>query len=116
MSARLILTACAIACGSAPVLAHAFLEHAEPGAGATVKTPPPRVALVFSEKLATGGSALAVTDVSGRSVEAAVPAVGGRSMVARLRPLPPGRYRVTWHVVSLDAHPTDGAYSFTVKP
>ena len=31
-----------------------------------------------------------------------------------LRPLPPGTYKVNWHVLSVDTHKTEGSYSFTV--
>jgi hypothetical protein len=116
MTSRFIFTSLAIACCSTPSFAHAFLQHAEPAAGATLKAPPSRITLSFSEKLEPVFSGIAVTDSFGRNVEAGAPAVGGKSMVAPLRPLPPGRYRVLWHVVSVDAHRTEGAYSFVIKP
>lgn len=115
MSVRLILTSLAAACCAAPVSAHAFLQHAVPGAGAALKALPSRVELTFSEKLEPVFSGIAVTDFSGRSVEAGAVVIGGNSMVAPLRFLPPGSYRVVWHVVSVDTHRTEGAYSFTVK-
>ena len=77
---------------------------------------PKRVVLVFSEKLEPVFSGVAVTDASGRQRRSGPVVIGGKSMVAPLRPLPPGRYRVSWHVVSVDTHRTEGAYSFTVKP
>jgi methionine-rich copper-binding protein CopC len=36
--------------------------------------------------------------------------------VLALPPLAPGRYRVRWHVVSVDTHRTEGEYSFSVEP
>jgi methionine-rich copper-binding protein CopC len=30
--------------------------------------------------------------------------------------LPPGRYHVSWRVVSVDTHVTEGAYAFDVLP
>jgi methionine-rich copper-binding protein CopC len=33
-----------------------------------------------------------------------------------LKPLKPGRYRVTWHAVSVDTHRTEGKYNFLVVP
>ena len=116
MSRRFILTFLTIACCARPASAHAFLQHAEPGAGAVLKAPPKRVALVFSEKLEPIFSGVAVTDSSGRSVEAGAAAIRGNAMVAPLRSLAPGSYRVVWHAVSVDTHRTDGAYSFTVRP
>ena len=116
MSARSILTSIVIACCAAPAFGHAFLQHAEPGAGAALKPPPIRIALTFSEKLEPVFSGLAVTDSSGRNVAAGAVVIRGSSMVAQVRSLAPGKYRVVWHVVSLDAHRTEGAYSFAVKP
>jgi copper resistance protein C len=116
MSPRISIAAVAIASAATPAFAHAFLQHAAPGASAALKPPPSRVALIFSEKLEPVFSGIAVTDVTGRSVEAGAPAIGGNSMVAPLRPLAPGQYRVAWHAVSVDTHRTEGAYSFTVKP
>jgi methionine-rich copper-binding protein CopC len=111
---RRIVLALAIACFATPAFAHAFLKHADPGAGATLKAPPRRVVLVFSERLAPVFSGVAVTDRSGWSAEAGSAVIGGNSMVAPLLPLAPGAYRVAWHAVSLDGHRTEGAYSFTV--
>lgn len=116
MSARIFIAGLAISCAATPALAHAFLQHAEPGAGATLRAPPNRVVLTFSEKLEPAFSGIAVTDSSDRNVEAAAPTIGGNAMAAQLRPLPLGRYRVVWHVVSVDTHRTEGAYSFTVRP
>lgn len=112
MSARSILTSLAIAWCATPTFAHAFLQHAKPGAGATLKAPPSRVALTFSEKLEPAFSGVAVTDSSGHNVEAGAVVIRGNAMVAPLRSLALGKYRVVWHAVSLDAHRTEGAYSF----
>lgn len=114
MSARFVLSAFAVACCATPALAHAFLQHAEPGAGATVKTPPGRIALTFSDQLEPLFTAIAITDSAGRSVEAGAAVIRGKSVVAPLRRLAPGTYRVVWHADSVDAHRTQGAYNFTV--
>ena len=36
-------------------------------------------------------------------------------LVLDVTKLPPGAYRVTWHVVSIDTHRTEGDFTFTVK-
>jgi methionine-rich copper-binding protein CopC len=116
MIARFILISLTIACCATPAFAHAFLQHAEPGAGGALKTPPSRVALSFSEELEPAFSGVTVTDSSGRNVERGAVLIRGKSMLVPLRSLPRGNYRVVWHVVSVDTHRTEGAYSFTVKP
>jgi copper resistance protein C len=116
MRTRLILTSLTIACCSTTAFAHAFLQHAEPGAGARLNEPPSHVALIFSEELEPVFSGIAVTDSSGSNVEAGAVVIRGHSMVAPLRSLTPGSYRVVWHAVSVDTHRTEGAYSFAIKP
>jgi hypothetical protein len=115
MNLRAFIGWVAIACFAAPAVAHAFLQRAEPGAGATLSTPPKTIMLTFTEKLEPVFSGVVVTDSSGRSVEADAAQIGGNSIVVPLRPLPAGTYRVIWHAVSVDTHRTEGAYSFTVK-
>ena len=51
MNARLFIAFLAIASCGTPGLAHAFLQHADPGAGTTLRAPPQRVALSFTETL-----------------------------------------------------------------
>ena len=115
MIARFILISLALASCATPAFAHAFLQHADPGAGAALKAPPSRVALSFSEKLEPVFSGAAVTDSSGRNVAAGAVVIRGKSMVIPLRHLAPGSYRVAWHVVSVDTHRTEGAFSFAIK-
>jgi methionine-rich copper-binding protein CopC len=99
-----------------PAFAHAFLQHASPGAGDTLAGAPKEIALSFTEQLEPSFSGVTVTDADGHDVEASSALVSGPSVTVTLKPLAPGSYHVTWHAVSLDTHRTDGAYSFTVKP
>jgi methionine-rich copper-binding protein CopC len=116
MNARTFLACAAIAALVTPALAHAFLQHASPGAGAVVASPPKEIVLEFSEPLEPTFSGAAVSDAAGRDVEAARAVIQGGSMHVALNPLPAGRYRVVWRAVSVDTHRTEGSYSFTVKP
>jgi hypothetical protein len=116
MSSRHFLVCLAIAGATMPASAHAFLQHAEPGAGAALSAAPKRVALSFTEKLEPVFSGVTVADSSGHGVETGAALIGGNTMIVVLRPLAPGTYRVNWHAVSVDTHRTEGAYSFTVRP
>jgi methionine-rich copper-binding protein CopC len=98
-----------------PASAHAFLQHASPKAGETLKAPK-EVSLQFTEELEPGFSGVEVTDASGNDVRAARVLTSGNSMLVSLKPLWPGSYRVSWHAVSVDTHRTAGAFRFTVKP
>jgi methionine-rich copper-binding protein CopC len=42
-----------------------------------------------------------------------MPAMLGACLVGHA--LKPGSYTVTWHVLSVDTHRTEGSYSFTVS-
>jgi methionine-rich copper-binding protein CopC len=116
MRARLLLACAAVAAGAAPALAHAFLQHAVPGAGAALAQAPTEIDLTFSEPLEPAFSSIAVTDAAGHDMEAALPVVAGPSMRVTLKPLGAGFYHVAWRAVSIDTHRTEGAYRFTVRP
>jgi methionine-rich copper-binding protein CopC len=38
------------------------------------------------------------------------------AMVLNLPTLTPGHYKVSWHVVSVDTHRTEGSFSFDIQP
>jgi methionine-rich copper-binding protein CopC len=110
------MLALAIAGLSSPAAAHAFLEKASPTAGENLHAPPARIELHFSEQLEPAFSAITVTSATGTDMSAGAPVVHGTEMDLPLKPLAPGRYRVTWHAVSVDTHRTEGKYNFLVLP
>src|ERR1700710_962690 len=90
-----------------PAMAHAFLQTASPAAGENLHASPPRVMLHLSEPLEPAFSSVKVTDASGADMSDGSVAVKGGEMDLPLRKLPPGRYRVVWHAVSVDTHRTE---------
>ena len=100
--------------GTAGVSAHAFLDHAEPRVGSTVRTPPRALSLSFSETLEPSFSSATVADASGKRVDTGAKRVSGKVMTIPLRALRPGTYRVNWHVLSIDTHRTQGSFTFRV--
>ena len=97
--------------------AHAFLDEADPRVGNTVRSPPHEVVLRFTQDLEPAFSTVAITDASGQRVDAGKPSVSGNVMRVPLRQIGAGSYRVTWRVLSVDTHTTEGAFSFGVdKP
>jgi copper resistance protein C len=97
--------------------AHAFLDEADPRVGNTVPSPPHEVVLRFTQDLEPAFSTVAITDASGQRVDAGKPSVSGNVMRVPLRRIGAGSYRVTWRVLSVDTHTTEGAFSFGVdKP
>jgi methionine-rich copper-binding protein CopC len=98
--------------------AHAFLEHAVPGVGMTVAAAPAELDLTFTEDIVPAFSGARVAHASGAAVATGRPTFGpANTMHLRpRRPLTPGTYVVSWHVVSVDTHHTQGSYKFTVAP
>ena len=101
------------------VEAHAFLDHADPRVGAVVHTSPAQVQLWFSEELEPAFSSVQVVDASGKRVDKSdqrIDASNRTLMRVSVSPLPPGVYKVSWRVVSVDTHVTEGDFTFTVSP
>jgi copper resistance protein C len=116
VKARVLFLAAAIAGTSLPAMAHAFLQLAHPSAGENLKPSPARVELHFSEALEPTFSGVTITDMDGHDMSVGAATANGTEMDLPLKPLAPGRYRVTWHAVSVDTHRTDGKYNFLVLP
>jgi hypothetical protein len=94
--------------------AHAFLDHASPLVGGTVRSAPREVTLTFTQSLEAAFSSVQVTDSSGARVDQGNAKVTGTTMRIGLKALKPGSYRVRWHALSVDTHKTEGSFTFTV--
>jgi methionine-rich copper-binding protein CopC len=94
--------------------AHAFLDHAEPRVGNKVATAPHEVTLWFTQNLEAAFSTVTVTNAAGMRVDTGKPRVSGTQMSVSLRSGGAGTYRVTWRVLSVDTHTTDGNFTFQV--
>ena len=95
---------------------HAFLEHAQPRVGSTVGSPPSSLSLTFTEGIEAAFSKVELTDASGKRIETgALEHPESNVITVSLPGLAPGSYKVTWAVVSVDTHPTEGHFEFVVK-
>lgn len=95
--------------------AHAFLERASPAVGSTVAAPS-EIRLWFTESIEPRFSRMQLANASGQRIATAAAAVvGGSQLVLRVPRLRPGRYRVTWKVISVDTHQTEGSFTFEVR-
>jgi len=98
--------------------AHAFLDHADPRVGNTVKSPR-IISLWFTQNLEGSFSGIDVLDANGTRMNSGNALVDTRDrklMRVPVKVLPPGTYTVKWHVLSVDTHTTDGAFTFHVGP
>ena len=112
------LVTAVVGCGVAlAVRAHAFLDHASPAVGSSVPTAPSVVTLWFTQDLEPAFSSVTVTNEAGQRVDLGngqIPPGSPAELQIGLKPLPPGTYLVSWHVVSVDTHPTEGTFTFEV--
>lgn len=118
MRNRILMAALAsLLCSTAIADAHAFLDHADPRVGNSVRTAPHAVTLWFTQDLEPAFSTVEVLNSSGARVDAGKPIVGAgdrKVMRIALKPLPPGTYKVSWRVLSVDTHTTEGSFTFRV--
>ncbi len=101
-----------------PAWAHAFLDHSKPKVGSTVKSSPSEVRIWFTQELEPAFSVIEVKNAHGDRVtkkKARVDKNNGKLLELKLPKLPPGTYKVIWHVVSVDTHPTQGHFEFTIQ-
>ena len=114
------LVAGTMAIGNAPpARAHAFLDHASPAVGGSLSASPQVVVLWFTRDLEPAFSGMMVTNEAGQRVDlgnAQIPPGSPAELQIGVRPLAPGTYLVSWHVVSVDTHPTEGTFTFDIKP
>ena len=99
--------------------AHAVLDHGEPSAGSTISTPPQQLRLSFSERVELAFSRIELWTAEGQPITTSAATIdpgNNAQLVLQVPPLAPGRYKVTWHVVTADTHPTQGDYVFEIKP
>jgi len=98
---------------STTVQAHAMLDHASPPVGGTVGSSPGQVTLYFTQQLEPKFSGAEVRNASGARVDKGK-SISGNVMRIGVGAMPAGGYTVTWHVLSVDTHTTQGSFNFRV--
>ena len=114
MTRALALAAVAALVGVAQ--AHSTLVRALPAARSTVKAPPERVQLWFSERLEPAYSSASVWRADQRvdGGDAVLSPQDDRLLTVAVPALAPGTYVVRYRVLSVDGHVVEGNFSFTV--
>ncbi|KAB8308598.1 hypothetical protein EH227_11625 [Rouxiella chamberiensis] len=99
--------------------AHAHLKTETPAADTVVTVSPSELSLGFSEGIEPNFSKITLTDAENKTVKTGSMTLAANDKTQAVLPLTetlkPGKYLVTWSVVSVDGHKTHGQYSFTVK-
>jgi methionine-rich copper-binding protein CopC len=116
MIMRYVIVALLMSLSPTSANAHAFLDHASPPVGSTMQKAPRQLSLWFTQDLEPAFSKVVVRSVNGSRVDAGsrVDHSDHKLMHVSLRTLRPGTYKVSWHVLSVDTHTTEGDFSFTV--
>lgn len=100
--------------------AHAHLVKASPAVGSQVAASPTEIRISFSEAIELRFSGAEVKTASGSAVATGAVSIDPSDKATLVVPLKAaltaGSYKVTWHVVSVDTHKTQGSFSFEVKP
>jgi hypothetical protein len=102
----------------AAALGHAVLVKSVPAQGAVLVEPPTRIELWFNERLEPAYSKASVTTEAGAQVDlrdVTVSAEDPRRLAVSLPALVPGRYTVSFRVLSVDGHVVESKLTFTVK-
>jgi methionine-rich copper-binding protein CopC len=97
--------------------AHAALVSSAPAARSTLRAPPSRVTLTFSERLEPAYARVSVSDAAGAQVDlkdGALDRDNTKVLAVSLPPLAPGRYTVRYRVLSVDGHVVEASFVFTV--
>ena len=114
---RTFLTVIFTLAGFSLAQAHAFLDHADPRVGSTVKGSPSVVKAWFTEELEPAFSKIQVFDATGTEIDKKdikVDSADKSLMSVSVPNLPAGTYKVKWSAVAVDTHHTTGTFTFTV--
>lgn len=117
--AKCLVAAIWLAWAGTDAHAHAHLDHASPAVGSTVASAPKELLLWFTEKLEPAFSAVEVRNAEAAVVQSGKAQLAGKDgteLRVPLKALLPGTYLVSWRVLSVDTHRTQGSFTFKVGP
>ena len=112
---RILIAAFLVALFSTNTVAHTALQESNPGDGATVKTPPAQLDLVFN-----GPVKLIKLELMGVGHEMPTKFEPLADALAKYRietpGMHPGQFTVNWAVIGADGHTVANSFSFVVDP
>ncbi len=113
-----VLVGSVLAVAEAPsAFAHASISATQPAGGEVLSRAPESVVLRFTEAVEVTLGGVRVFDSAGERVKTGTPfhpRSDDRRVEVALPGLDDGSYVVTWRVVSADAHPVGGAFTFSI--
>jgi copper resistance protein C len=116
-----VLIVVALSAIASEIAAHARVKRANPAVGGVVTeaSAPTELQVWFTEKLEPALSTIEVVDQAGTRMDRGdvrVDTEDHTQLRVSLLPLPPGKYRVIWRVISVDTHFRSGSFPFRVDP
>ncbi len=116
LAAGLVIAVATTTLSASPVSAHAELLASTPAADSVLEQSPDAIVLTFSEAVDVVDDSIRLVDSSGAAVDVGdVRRDDGPDTIAvDVGAELAGSYVVAWRVVSADAHPISGAYTFSV--
>ncbi len=118
MKSMVLLICLALLFSASSARANAFLDHAEPAVGSSVDVAPTEIKIWFTEELQAALSQIQLFDHHGKPVTQDHATVDAADPLLLSLPVPamrPGKYRVTWRVMSIDRHMTVGTFFFAIR-
>ena len=118
MKSMVLLICLALLFSASSAWANAFLDHAEPAVGSSVDVAPTEIKIWFTEELQAALSQIQLFDHHGKRVTQDHATVDAADPLLLSLPVPamrPGKYRVTWRVMSVDRHMTVGTFFFAIR-
>ncbi len=112
-----LLSLLLLGAAAGPAQAHAALLRTAPGDNEILPSGPDEVTLTFAENVSIGLGNLKVVTADGQRVDTGAPSRSDGDTVVHIpvrSGLADGSYVVLWRVVSADAHPVSGAFTFSV--
>lgn len=104
---------------SQQAFAHAHLKAESPAANAVITSAPQSLTLSFSEGIELNFSKIELRSADNKVVNAGILQLADEDNKKIILPLTStldaGKYQVSWNIVSVDGHKTQGKYSFTVE-
>ena len=95
--------------------AHSHFGESNPADGEVITEPLHEIVLEFDGKIEQG-SYIDVTTTSGQVIELQETIIGEGTLTGTVaEPLPNDEYQVNWSIISVDGHPLEGDFSFTVN-
>ncbi|WP_141501918.1 copper resistance CopC/CopD family protein [Paenibacillus luteus] len=103
------------ACLPSFVSAHAYVAQSTPYQDAELSESPTAIRIKFTEKIDSKLSNVSLQRVdNGSAIKGELSAEGDQTLIYTIPKLSKGIYEVSWQVLSLDTHLTDGTFQFAV--